>query len=117
MPQEIDTILKGKHAKVVDAFREATKDSIFQWDIHRDKEAFRNVVLDQVKSLAKKGYGAMAYPEAYGGTGDMEGYAYMFENMMYIDGSLTIKFGVQFGLFGGSIQKLGTKKHHDLYLN
>ncbi|MEL6919083.1 MAG: acyl-CoA dehydrogenase, partial [Bacteroidota bacterium] len=37
-------------------------------------------------------------------------------NLMYVDGSLTVKFGVQFGLFGGSIQKLGTKKHHELYL-
>jgi acyl-CoA oxidase len=36
---------------------------------------------------------------------------------MYVDGSMAIKFGVQFGLFGGSIQKLGTKKHHDLYLS
>ena len=35
---------------------------------------------------------------------------------MFVDGSLTIKFGVQFGLFGGSIQKLGTKKHQDEYL-
>ena len=80
------------------------------------KKTFREVVLKQVQFLAAKGYGAMAYPEAYGGTGDMEAYAAIFENMMYVDGSLAIKFGVQFGLFGGSIQKLGTKKHHDLYL-
>ncbi len=51
-----------------------------------------------------------------GARNDMEGYASIFENLMYVDGSLTIKFGVQFGLFGGSIQKLGTKKHHDRYL-
>jgi len=114
--QELDTILKGKHAKVIDGFRAVLDDPIFDWDIHRTKEEFREVVLQQVKFLAKRGYGAIAYPEAYGGTGDMEGYAYMFENMMYVDGSLTIKFGVQFGLFGGSIQKLGTKKHHDEYL-
>ncbi|WP_273565770.1 acyl-CoA dehydrogenase [Maribacter halichondriae] len=114
---EIDIILKGGHAEVVDTFRDILKDKIFEWDIHRNKEEFREVVLDQVKFLAERGYGAMAYPEAYGGTGDMEGYAYMFENMIYVDGSLTIKFGVQFGLFGGSIQKLGTKKHHDAYLN
>ncbi|MFK7812226.1 MAG: acyl-CoA dehydrogenase [Maribacter sp.] len=113
---ELDVILKGKHAKVIDAFRDSLKDSIFKWDIHRNKEEFREVVLNQVKHLADKGYGALAYPEAYGGTEDMEGYAYMFENMMYVDGSLTIKFGVQFGLFGGSIQKLGTQKHHDKYL-
>ncbi|MDO6818630.1 acyl-CoA dehydrogenase [Zobellia sp. 1_MG-2023] len=114
--KEIDTILKGKHAKLVDDFREVLADPIFKWEVHRNKEDFRNVVLNQVKFLANKGYGAMAYPEAYGGTDDMEGYAYMFENMMFADGSLSIKFGVQFGLFGGSIQKLGTKKHHDLYL-
>jgi len=113
---EIDIILKGKNSKVVDNFRNAIKDSIFQWKINRDKEAFRTKVLNQVKHLASKGFGAMAYPKEYGGTGDMEGYATIFENMMYVDGSLTIKFGVQFGLFGGSIQKLGTKKHHDQYL-
>lgn len=114
---ELDVLLKGKHAKVVDDFRNVLNDDIFKWDIHRNKEEFREIVLNQVKFLAEKGYGALAYPEAYGGAGNMEGYAYMFENMMYVDGSLTIKFGVQFGLFGGSIQKLGTKKHHDAHLN
>ncbi len=113
---EIDIILKGKHAKVIDTFRTVLDHPIFQWDIHRTKEGFREVVLKQVQFLADKGYGAMAYPETYGGTADMEGYATIFENMMYVDGSLTIKFGVQFGLFGGSIQKLGSPKHHDLYL-
>ncbi|MGB5555449.1 MAG: acyl-CoA dehydrogenase [Flavobacteriaceae bacterium] len=113
---EIDRILKGKHAPLIDRFRSTLKDPIFKWDIHRNKEDFRRIVLKQVEFLADKGFGALAYPEAYGGNGNMEGYAYMFENMMYVDGSLTIKFGVQFGLFGGSIQKLGTKKHHDAYL-
>ncbi|MFT6993523.1 MAG: acyl-CoA oxidase [Maribacter sp.] len=113
---EIDIILKGRNAIVVDNFRAALNHPIFKWDVHRNKEEFRTKVLEQVVHLAEKGYGAMAYPKAYGGTGDMEGYATIFENMMYINGSLTIKFGVQFGLFGGSIQKLGTKKHHDTYL-
>lgn len=114
--KELTNILNGKHAEVIDTFQAFLKNPIFNWDIHRDKENFRQVVLDQVKFLAQHGYGAMAYPKAYGGTGDMEGYATIFENLMYVDGSLTIKFGVQFGLFGGSIQKLGTKSHHDQYL-
>ncbi|SDE13992.1 Acyl-coenzyme A oxidase [Pricia antarctica] len=113
---EIDTILKGKHADLVDGFRSVLDHPIFEWDIYRNKEKFRSHVLDQVKFLADNGYGVTAYPEAVGGKDDMEGYAHIFENMMYVDGSLTIKFGVQFGLFGGSIQKLGTKKHHDAYL-
>ncbi len=113
---ELDTLLKGKHVALVDEFRTVLKDPIFKWYIHRTKEEFREVVLNQVKFLSEQGYGALAYPKAYGGTEDMEGYAHMFENMMYVDGSLTIKFGVQFGLFGGSIQKLGSKRHHDMYL-
>lgn len=112
----IDTILKGNHAEAIDSFRTVLKDPIFSWEVRRNKEDFRNHVLKQVEFLADKGYGAMAYPDAYGGTNDMEGYAYIFENMMWADGSLSIKIGVQFGLFGGSIQKLGTKKHHDKYL-
>ena len=114
--KKIDEILKGEHADVIDKFRAILKDPIFSWKIRRDKEDFRNHVLKQVEFLAHKGYGALAYPKAYGGKNDMEGYATIFENMMFVDGSLTIKFGVQFGLFGGSIQKLGTQKHHDKYL-
>lgn len=114
---EIDTLLKGEHSAVIDSFRSVLKNPIFDWGVHRNKEEFRELVLNQVKFLAQKGYGAMAYPKEYGGKGDMEGYATIFESMMYVDGSLTIKFGVQFGLFGGSIQKLGTKKHHDAFLS
>ncbi|HEA21496.1 hypothetical protein LCGC14_1095440 [marine sediment metagenome] len=113
---EIDEILKGKHTKLIDGFRSALNNPIFEWEVHRNKEKFRDEVLYQVKYLADEGYGVTAYPETVGGQNDMEGYAHIFENMMYVDGSLTIKFGVQFGLFGGSIQKLGTRKHHETYL-
>ena len=33
---------------------------------------------------------------------------------MVADGSLCTKFTVQFNLFGGTVLKLGTGKHHDL---
>ncbi len=113
----IDNLLTGEHKETVDTFRNTINDSIFTWGIKRSKEEFRTHVLEQVRFLAKKGYGAWAYPKPFGGKNDMPGYAAIFENLMYVDGSLAVKFGVQFGLFGGSIQKLGTKKHHDAYLN
>ncbi|ADV49363.1 Acyl-CoA oxidase [Cellulophaga algicola DSM 14237] len=114
--KELDAILKGEFAATVTKFHEVLKDPIYTWSIERNKEKFRATVLNQVKHLAAENYGAMAYPNAYGGIEDMPAYAFIFENIMYVDGSLAIKFGVQFGLFGGSIQKLGTKYHHDLYL-
>ncbi|MFX0555473.1 acyl-CoA dehydrogenase [Maribacter sp. CXY002] len=112
----IDAILNGDHAETINQFRTILNEPIFNWGIHRNKDAFREIVLKQIKNLALKGYGAMAYPEAYGGTNNMEGYSKIFEQMMYVDGSMAIKFGVQFGLFGGSIQKLGSKEQHDKYL-
>ncbi|SNZ01047.1 acyl-CoA dehydrogenase [Flagellimonas pacifica] len=114
--KNLDALLKGAHASEVDSFRSFLNQDIFKWTISRNKEEFRNKVLRQVSLLGEKGYGAMAYPKAYGGTNNMPSYAAIFEHLMFIDGSLAVKFGVQFGLFGGSIQKLGTKKHHDQYL-
>ncbi len=112
----LDKILKGDYTDVVDEFRNFLDQPAFAWQIVRNKEDFRNRILQQVQLLGKKGYGAMAYPTEYGGTGNMPAYAAIFEHLMFVDGSLAVKFGVQFGLFGGSIQKLGTKKHHDQYL-
>ncbi len=115
-PKALDNILKAEYSKEIDTFRETLEDPLFHWEVYRDKEKFRPKVLLQLKHLAKKGYGAMAYPKEYGGIGDINTYAAIFENLMFADGSLAVKFGVQFGLFGGSIQKLGTKYHHDRYL-
>lgn len=74
-PKEIDRILKGEHASLIDRFRRAISTKSFQWEVVRDKEKFRNKVLQQVNLLAKDGYGALAYPKAYGGENNMEGYA------------------------------------------
>lgn len=115
-PQKIDNILKGGYSEEIDSFRNFLNDPIYKWSIINNKEAFRQNVLSQLQHLSKHGYGAIAYPEVYGGKNDMPLYAHIFENLLYADGSLTVKFGVQFGLFGGSIQKLGTQTHHDRYL-
>ncbi len=112
----IDDLLKGENKTHINKFRCFLSEPIFKWDIHRNKDEFRLKVLAQVTHLAKYGYGAMAYPREYGGIDNMPAYGSIFENLIYIDGSLAIKFGVQFGLFGGSIYNLGTKKHHDIYL-
>lgn len=113
---KIDALLKGKNTAHIDAFRKFLNHPIFKWEVVRDKDQFRQKVLEQVKYLADHGYGAMAYPKEYGGINSMTAYASIFENLIYVDGSLTVKFGVQFGLFGGSVFNLGTKKHHDKYV-
>jgi acyl-CoA oxidase len=82
----------------------------------RAKDPLRLKILEQVKLLADQGFGAYAFPDAYGGKGSPGGSSALFEGMAYGNLSLLIKFGVQFGLFGGAVYLLGTEKHHRKYL-
>lgn len=81
-----------------------------------DKETYRARVLDWTQRLADEGIGALAYPERCGGEDDIEGFIAAFETVAYHDLSLAVKFGVQFGLFGGSINQLGSERHRTEYL-
>ena len=77
---------------------------------------YRERVLDGVLFLAKEGLGGLAFPKEHGGAGDPGGAIAVFETLAYGDLSILVKFGVQFGLFGGSVQQLGTASHHERYL-
>jgi acyl-CoA oxidase len=116
-PSKMLDLLDGKRAKTKKNVRNLLKDPFFQTGILRDKEQHRLKILAMTQELAKQGYGALAYPKDYGGVGDMNEYIAIFETLAYHDLSLTIKFGVQFGLFGGTIYRLGTEKHHRKYLH
>ncbi len=76
----------------------------------------RTRTLAALRHLAARGYGAIAHPEAYGGRGDPSASVAVFETLGYGDLSLMVKYGVQFGLFGGSVLQLGTGAHHERYL-
>ncbi|WP_350284944.1 acyl-CoA dehydrogenase [uncultured Croceitalea sp.] len=115
--EQIDALLHTEYLTEIKQFRNFLENSLFRWNIHRNKEDARKLVLEQVQLLASEGWGALAYPKAYGGKENIECYASIFEHLMFVDGSLAVKFGVQFGLFGGSIQNLGSKRHHDQYLS
>lgn len=76
----------------------------------------RERALRAVRVLAREGLGGVAYPEEFGGRGDQKAGVAVFEELALGDLSVLIKYGVQFGLFGGSVAQLGTDKHHDRYL-
>lgn len=78
--------------------------------------AYRERVLELLRVVADRGLGSVAFPREHGGRADVEGSLVVFETLAYGDLSLLVKFGVQFGLFGGSILNLGTAKHHAKYL-
>ncbi|MGQ0562503.1 MAG: acyl-CoA dehydrogenase family protein [Gemmatimonadota bacterium] len=76
----------------------------------------RERVLVWCRELARVGVSSYGYPREYEGEGNIPKSIAAFETLAYHDLSLLVKFGVQFGLFGGSILQLGTRTHHDKYL-
>ena len=109
--------LDGRLAPLRDRIRTLLCDPAFIYpDTETPTGEMREVVLDWTQLLADQGIGALAFPEYAGGEDDSEQFIASFETVAYHDLSLTIKFGVQFGLFGGSIRALGSEEQKRKYL-
>lgn len=113
---ELTKILDGDQADIIRKVKTLLSDPEFAYVDAGNLDLYRKQVLQWCKFLAAQGYGAMAYPKAFGGGGDMRAYFTIMETLSYHDLSLVVKFGVQFGLWGMSVYFLGTEKHHTKYL-
>ena len=109
-------LLDGGHLELRQRLRSLLSEARFRRVYGLDKQAYRERVLEWTRTLAAEGFGALPYPQAYGGEGDTGAQVAAFETIALHDLSLVVKFGVQFGLFGGSILQLGSEKHHAKYL-
>ena len=114
--EELKHLLDGEDAEIKNRIRSMLSDPMFNYLPLGEKETYRDMVFQWVKTIADEGIGALSFPEEYGGEDNVGKFMAAFETLAYGDQSITIKFGVQFGLFAGSIFQLGTKHHHDKYL-
>jgi acyl-CoA oxidase len=73
-------------------------------------------VLEQARLVSQTRSARLFFPREYGGEEDMGGALSAFETIALVDLSLLVKIGVQYGLFGGVIRRLGTQRHHQRYL-
>ena len=80
-------------------------------------EEYREKVAEWTSALAETGGPSLLFPEEFGGLGMVGSAIASFETLAFSDLSLLVKCGVQFGLFGGAVHHLGTRKHHELYLD
>src|SRR5689334_17148453 len=111
-------LLDGTYVEVRNLTRKRLVEYASILDDQRDLErpAFRERVKDVVVELAATGQTGLGFPTEYGGGGDIGASIAAFETLGFGDLSVLVKVGVQFGLFGGAILQLGTKRHHDAYL-
>ncbi len=114
--KQLTTYLDGDQAETISRIKSILTQPEFKYLENPTLPEYRQKVLEWCQTLADNKIGSLAYPEAYGGKGDMMKYFTAMETLSYHDLSLVIKFGVQFGLFGMSVYLLGTEMHHEKYL-
>lgn len=112
----LKTLLDGPEVGVRDFVRQRLTDPRFAHQYGLSHHEYRELVLEWLRELAKDGLGALSVAPEYGGAGRPRDFLAAFETLAFHDLSLTIKFGVQFGLFQGSVLLLGTEWHHRTFL-
>nr|WP_205015848.1 acyl-CoA dehydrogenase [Pseudonocardia sp. EV170527-09] len=118
MPAEtLRTVVDGRWAHVRQQTREqlaANADMRANPDL--SSADYRGHITDSLKFLTSSGRPHTGFDPSVGGEGDVGGVVTAFAMLAYGDLSLLVKAGVQWGLFGGAVQVLGTERHHEQYL-
>ncbi|MHA6785994.1 acyl-CoA dehydrogenase family protein [Pseudonocardia saturnea] len=112
----LQTVLDGRWAAVRDDVRAQLGDLKLTPDPDASTEQYRAEIAQAVRTLAESRRPHQGFDPAYGGEGDVGGVVAAFQMLGHGDLSLLVKAGVQWGLFGGALQALGTQRHHDRYL-
>ena len=109
-------LLDGDQAEIKNKIRAILSRPDFRYYPETDTPGLRETVLDWTRELARQDIGWLFLPKSIGGKEDLAAFMAAFETLGFHDISLVIKFGVQFGLWGGSVLRLGTDYHHRKYL-
>ncbi|RBY96303.1 acyl-CoA oxidase [Blastococcus sp. TF02-8] len=115
-PKVLQEALDGRWAHVRRDARENLGDQDFLPVYGESMAEARERVTRAAKALADSGRVGFGFPKEYGGEADSGASVTSIEMLAFADLSLMVKAGVQWGLFGGALELLGTRKHHDQYL-
>ena len=110
------TVLDGPWHETREMVRENIDRAELLPDPSRTLDQARAQILDTMRSLAGNGFAAPGFAADHGGTGDVGAAVTGIETLGYADLSLMVKSGVQWGLFGGAVENLGTARHHEKYV-
>jgi acyl-CoA oxidase len=115
-PKVLQRVLDGEHVEIRNWVKQLITQPEFRYYDGNDMAVQRRQVVDWVKQIADTGIGRIFMPRSVGGEENVPKFMAAFETLTFHDISLVIKLGVQFGLFAGSIQQLGSEYHHQKYL-
>src|SRR3954452_704733 len=115
-PRAVQRVLDGRWAPVRDEVRAQLGGERLLPDPDLSTEQHRDRVARGLRLIADSGRPRTGFDAARGGSEDLGGVVTGFQMLGFGDLSLLVKAGVQWGLFGGAVQALGTERHHGRYL-
>ncbi|MBV8417017.1 MAG: acyl-CoA dehydrogenase family protein, partial [Verrucomicrobia bacterium] len=115
-PKVLQRVLDGDHVEIRNWVKQLITQPEFRYYDGNDMAVQRRQVVSWTKRIADAGIGRIFLPRSLGGEENVPKFMAAFETLTFHDISLVIKLGVQFGLFAGSIQQLGSEYHHQKYL-
>ncbi|HKI42082.1 MAG TPA: acyl-CoA dehydrogenase family protein, partial [Mycobacterium sp.] len=105
--------LDGRWRDVKNQLRATMTEDVFRPHYTPNTVIARTKVAEQMRIMAAFGAAADNFRKEHGGTGDIGAAITMIEMLAMSDLSLMVKAGVQWGLFGGAVENLGTERHHE----
>src|SRR5689334_6140502 len=107
-PAVLQRLLDGRYSELRERIRAVLSRPEFAPPGAIPSAEYRQRVLEWAQTLAGEGLTAPGFPKDFGGEGDPGANVAAFETLGHGDLSLLVKFGVQFGLWGGAVLQLGT---------
>lgn len=114
--EHLRNALDGRWRDVKNRMRAAMTEDLFRPHYTPNTVIARTKVAEQMRIMAAFGAAADSFRKEHGGTGDVGAAVTMIEMLAMSDLSLMVKAGVQWGLFGGAVENLGTERHHETYV-
>jgi len=107
--------LDGRWRDVKNSMRAELSTEVFRPHYTPNTVIARAKVAEQMKIMAAAGAAEDGFKKEHGGNGDVGAAVTRIEMLAMSDLSLMVKAGVQWGLFGGAVENLGTERHHEAY--
>lgn len=114
--EHLRNCLDGRFREVKNRVRTDLTDEVFRPHYTPNTVIARTKVAEQLKIMAARGAAEDSFKKEHGGNGDVGAAITQIEMLAMSDLSLMVKAGVQWGLFGGAIENLGTERHHEAYV-
>ncbi|MGH3970012.1 MAG: acyl-CoA dehydrogenase family protein, partial [Mycobacterium sp.] len=114
--EHLRNTLDGRWRDVKNQVRARLTDDIFRPHYTPNTVIARTKVAEQMKIMADAGAADDGFRKEHGGNGNVGAAITMIEMLAMSDLSLMVKAGVQWGLFGGAVENLGTERHHEAYV-